>query len=60
MKPGDLVRVQGSPRLWVALPVTRKDIARGMNVDRPGLHLFTGYEFSGGPLSQNPAQPRML
>lgn len=50
MKKGDLIRVPGSKRCYVALPVTQADIARGINADAPGLHLFGGYWYGGGPL----------
>lgn len=50
MKKGDLVKIPGASRLYVVLPVTQTDIARGLNVDIPGLHLFGGYWYNGGPL----------
>lgn len=30
-------------RYWLALEVTHKDLKRGMNTNRVGLHLFAGY-----------------
>lgn len=50
MKIGDLVKVPGASRLYVVLPLTKADIVRGMNAESPGLHLFGGYWYSGGPL----------
>lgn len=51
MKKGDLVQVRGEKRLYVALPVTRRDIARGVNANMPGLHLFGGFWYRGPALS---------
>ena len=42
MKAGDIVRVTGYHRDWVALPVTAKEIRRGVNARTPGLYLFGG------------------
>lgn len=54
-RAGDLVKVRGSRRKWVVLPVTREDVRRGANVRASGLHLFGGYWYAseaiGGPLS---------
>lgn len=50
MKKGDLVKIPGASRLYVVLPVTQADISRGMNASAPGLHLFGGYWYAGGPL----------
>lgn len=53
MKHGDLVRVQGSHRLWVCLYLNKKD-ARTMNCNGPGFYLFGGYWYTnnfGGPLN---------
>lgn len=50
MKIGDLVKIPGTSRHYVVLPVERHDIARGVNVEAPGLYLFGGYWYKGGPL----------
>lgn len=42
MKAGDIVKVSGHNRVWVALPVTRKQVRRGVNARNPGLYLFGG------------------
>lgn len=66
LRRGDLVKVPGSYRFYVALPVTKHDIARGVDVDSPGLHLFSGYWYKGGPLRHQaygkvlPAQGRIV
>lgn len=54
VRHGDLVAVHGTRRKFVALSVTAKDIRRGLNVSKPGIHLFSGYWYAnstlGGPL----------
>ena len=42
MKAGDIVRIPGHYRDWVALPVTAKQFRRGVNVPAPGMYLFGG------------------
>lgn len=59
MKKGDLVQVRGERRLYIALPVTKRDIGRGMNADNPGLHLFGGFWYSG-PVLSNKAYGKIL
>lgn len=48
LKHGQLVviRERRRERTWVALNVTKKDIARGVQVYTPGIHLFTGYWYN--------------
>lgn len=42
MKAGTIVRIPGYHRPWVALPVTRAQVRRGLNTHRSGMHLFGG------------------
>jgi hypothetical protein len=45
MKAGDIIRIPGHSRDWVALPVTRMQVTRRkgrINTRVPGLHLFGG------------------
>jgi hypothetical protein len=42
MKAGTIVKIPGHSRAWVVLPVTRTMIRRGLNTDKPGMHLFGG------------------
>lgn len=50
MRHGDLVSIPGYARKGVALEVTRRDIAHGTNVLRPGLYIFSGYWYGNKPL----------
>lgn len=47
-KHGQLIRIiEGrTSRFWVALKVTAKDIAKGVQVTAPGVHFFTGYWYN--------------
>jgi len=51
LRSGDLVKVAGERRLYVVLPVTGRDLARGINAETRGLHLFGGFWYPGPALS---------
>jgi hypothetical protein len=42
MKAGDIVRVPGYNRDWVALPLTLRNIRLGANARTPGMYLWGG------------------
>ena len=46
MKHGDIVKVFGDKRLWIALDVTKEDLKSGINADEAGLYLFSGFWYS--------------
>lgn len=46
MKHGDIVKVFGDTRLWIALNITEQDLKSGVNADEVGLHLFSGFWYS--------------
>jgi len=54
MKPGDIVEIVdscGHHRTCVVLMVRPKDLRKGLNAWRPGLHLFRGYWYGSDPMS---------
>jgi len=51
---GDIVKTKseiGSGYWKIALPVTRRMIDAGLNVEKPGLYLFYGMWYGDNPLS---------
>lgn len=44
MRKFAIVKTRGPyRRYWLALDVKHRDLGRGLNTDRTGLHLFSGY-----------------
>uniref|UniRef100_A0AB39CEQ5 Uncharacterized protein n=1 Tax=Pseudomonas phage HRDY3 TaxID=3236930 RepID=A0AB39CEQ5_9VIRU len=53
MRPLTIVKTKGPGRqYWIAHNVTRRE-ARVMNVDGPGVHLFSGYWYAGFGLKRD-------
>lgn len=59
MKAGTIVKIPGHSRSWVALPVTRTMIRRGINTEKPGMHLFGGAWY-GSDLLNDKAYGKVL
>ena len=49
LKVGDIVKVEGQ-RHWIALNVTQKDIAKGVDTNETGIYLFGGMWYGNNPL----------
>lgn len=54
IKHGDLVAVKGEHRKYVALTVSATACRLGVNVEKPGIHLFGGCWYKGDPLTIDP------
>lgn len=53
MRPGDLVRLRPCHRHWIALRVTLSDIKKGLDVFKPGIHIFGGFWYGRDPLQKD-------
>lgn len=47
LKAGMIVKtLKGSRNYWIVLPVTKRQWKAGVNCEKPGLHLFSGYWYT--------------
>lgn len=51
LKVGNIVRTSDNyyNRCWIVLKVTKKDLKKGINCDKPGFFLFGGYWYGRNP-----------
>ena len=55
IKKGMIIRFKDEnySRCWMVLPVTKKDLKRGINSDKEGLHAFGGMWYGRNPMKNN-------
>lgn len=49
MKAGSIMKIPGQRRRAVVLPVSKRDVLRGINADKPGLYMFSGMWYGKDP-----------